>query len=132
MLHWLPAPLLGVICALTLLINTVFWCVPVYCLILIKLITPRGRMRSTISRGIAWNAQLWAMVNICLTNVLIRIKWDVRMNAEIDHGNQYLVCANHQSRHDILMLMVAFGRTASSIQFFRSEEHTSELQYLMI
>src|SRR3546814_14255094 len=41
MLHWLPAPLLGVICALTLLINTVFWCVPVYCLILIKLITPK-------------------------------------------------------------------------------------------
>ncbi|HEY9546851.1 MAG TPA: acyltransferase [Solimonas sp.] len=122
MLHWLPAPLLGVICALTLLINTVFWCVPVYCLILIKLITPRGRMRSTISRGIAWNAQRWAMVNICLTNVLMRIKWDVRMNAEIDPGNQYLVCANHQSWNDILLLMGAFGRKAPFFKFFLKRE----------
>src|SRR3546814_6369928 len=87
-------------------------------------------MRSTISRGIAWNAQRWAMVNICLTNVLMRIKWDVRMNAEIDPGNQYLVCANHQSWNDILLLMGAFGRKAPFFKF-RSEEHTSELQSLM-
>src|SRR3546814_8698377 len=94
-------------------------------------------MRSTISRGIAWNAQRWAMVNICLTNVLMRIKWDVRMNAEIDPGNQYLVCANHQSWNDIMLLMGAFGRKAPFFKFFlkreliRSEEHTSELQSLM-
>lgn len=122
MLNRLFAPVLGVISALLLLINTLFWCVPVYCLILIKLITPKGPARSLVSRGVAWNAQRWAMVNIVLTNILMRIKWDVRLNAEIDPKGQYLVCANHQSWNDILLLMGAFGRKAPFFKFFLKRE----------
>ena len=55
MFHWLPAPLLGVISALALLINTLIWCVPVYALIFVKLMTPKGPLRGALSRAIAWS-----------------------------------------------------------------------------
>ncbi len=40
MLTFLPAPILGAIMAVLLLINTVFWVIPVYTVVLIKLVTP--------------------------------------------------------------------------------------------
>jgi len=122
MLHWLPAPLLGVISALALLINTLIWCVPVYTLILIKLLTPKGRARSALSRAIAWSAQRWALIDIWMTDSLMRIRWDIRMNASVDPQGQYLVCANHQTWNDILVLMRAFGRRAPFFKFFLKRE----------
>lgn len=122
MLHWLPAPLLGVFSALFLVLNTLFWIVPVYSLILLKMLTPKGRLREALSRGVAWSAQHWALFNVWMTDFAMRIRWDIRMHATIDPKGQYLVCANHQTWNDILVLIKAFGRRAPFFKFFLKQE----------
>lgn len=123
MFHWLPAPLLGVLASLLLILNTSLWVWPVYILILLKLLTPKGsRARDVLSRGVAWSAQHWALVNVWMTDFVMRISWDIRMHAKVDPRGQYLVCANHQTWNDILVLMKAFGRRAPFFKFFLKQE----------
>ncbi len=122
MSKWFPAPLLGVTTALLLIINTAVWCTPLYVLALIKLAAPKGSARDALSRGISWCAQNWASVNLAVTDLLMQIRWDIRMNAQIDPRGQYLVCANHQTWNDILVVMRAFGRSAPFFKFFLKRE----------
>ncbi|MGH8447238.1 MAG: acyltransferase, partial [Solimonas sp.] len=75
MLYWLPAPLIGVIATLLLVLNTLFWVVPVYLLILVKVVTPKGRLRDAVSRGVAWSAQRWAVVDVKMTDAVMRVRW---------------------------------------------------------
>ncbi|MGH8555450.1 MAG: acyltransferase, partial [Gammaproteobacteria bacterium] len=76
MLHRLPAPIHGVIMSLLLILNTVFWAIPVYLMILVKLVTPKGRLRDAVSQVVARLAQTWATVNSLLAQVFLRIEWD--------------------------------------------------------
>ena len=82
MLGFLPAPVRGVIMALLLIVNTLFWAVPVYVMIFVKLLTPRGPVRDGVSRITAALAQHWAMVNVWLVDTLLPMRWDLRIDAE--------------------------------------------------
>lgn len=122
MLHWLPGPILGVIMALLLLLNTVFWVTQLYILVIIKLLIPVKALRDPLSRLIAWVAQTWAMCNTLVARALMRIEYDNRLPAQLDPKGQYLACANHQSWNDIFMLMQAFGYKAPFFKFFLKQE----------
>lgn len=122
MIHWLPGPIHGVIMATLLLLNTLFWIVPVYLLIIVKLILPRGRLFDQVSRLVAFLAQTWAMCNTLLARAFMRIEWDIRLPAGLDPRGQYLACANHQSWNDIFVLMRAFGYQAPFFKFFLKQE----------
>lgn len=121
MLHVLPAPVLGAFMLTLLIVNTLVWAVPVYAAILLKLLS-WGRGRDLISRLTAWLAQNWAAVNAFLVNLFLRIDWDVRIDTELNPKGQYLVCANHQSWNDIVVLMTAIGRKAPFFKFFIKQE----------
>lgn len=121
MLHFLPAPVLGAFMLTLLVVNTLIWAVPVYAGILLKLLT-WGRGRDWVSRLTAWLAQNWAAVNAFLVNLCLRIDWDVRIDTRLDPKGQYLVCANHQSWNDIVVLMTAIGRKAPFFKFFIKQE----------
>lgn len=118
----LPAPLLGVFSGLLFAINTVFWATPLYLLVIVKLLTPKGPLRDRVSRGVAWLAQSWAIVNVWLTETLLPIQWDIRMHAQVNRQGQYLVCANHQTWNDIMALIMAFGRGAPFFKFFLKQQ----------
>jgi len=122
MLHFLPAPLLGMVMALLLCANTLFWMVPVYAATLLKLLSPRGRIRDRVSEWVAWGAQTWASVNVLLADHLLRIRWDIRGVEKLNRRGQYLVCSNHQSWNDIFSLMRAFDRRAPFFKFFIKQE----------
>jgi len=122
MLHFLPAPLLGTVMTLLLCLNTLFWCVPVYAATLLKLLSPKGRIRDRVSEWVAWGAQTWASVNVFLTNRLLRVRWDIRGVEMLSRRGQYLVCSNHQSWNDIFSLMYAFDRRAPFFKFFIKQE----------
>ena len=122
MLGFLPAPVRGVIMALLLIVNTLFWAVPVYVMIFVKLLTPRGPVRDGVSRITAALAQHWAMVNVWLVDTLLPMRWDLRIDAETSPQGQYLVCANHQTWNDILVLIKTFGRKAPFFKFFIKQE----------
>lgn len=122
MFHRLPAPLHGVLTALLLIANTLFWVTPVYLAILLKLVTPKGRARDALSRLTAWLAQTWALCNATMGRLFMRTHWDIRIHASLDPDGQYLVCCNHQTWNDIFVLMTAFGRKAPFFKFFLKQE----------
>lgn len=122
MLHFVPAPLLGALMMAMLIVNTVFWAIPVYAVVLVKLVTPKGAPRDTLARLAAWLAQTWAVVNVAMVDLLMRVDWDIHVDAELNPRGQYLVCANHQSWNDIFVLMKAFGRKAPFFKFFLKQE----------
>jgi len=121
MLQWLPAPILGTVTSFFLLLNLLAWMVPVYTLILIKILT-RGRARDRVSRWIANAAQQWAAVNVWIWSTLLDIEWHVRGVQDLDPEGQYLVVSNHQSWNDIPVLMKAFDRRAPFFKFFLKQE----------
>lgn len=123
MLRILPGPLQGVIMALLLVLNTLFWAVPLFALVLLKLLTPpRGQLRSRMSRAVAWVAQRWAMMNTVFGGTLLDYTIDARIDADLHPDGQYLVCANHQTWNDIFVLMATFGRRAPFFKFFLKQE----------
>ncbi|HEY1077080.1 MAG TPA: acyltransferase [Fontimonas sp.] len=121
MLQFLPAPLIGAVMMILLIVNTVFWATPLYVMILVKLVT-RGAWRDLASRAAAALAQNWATVNAWLVGVFLKIHWDIRIDVPLDPSAQYLVSANHQSWNDIVVLMKAFGRKAPFFKFFIKQE----------
>jgi 1-acyl-sn-glycerol-3-phosphate acyltransferase len=123
MLTFLPAPVVGATLFLLLVLNTLVWAVPVYAAIFLKVLTPVGsRVRDAVSRLVAWLAQQWASVNVVMIDALLRIEWDLRIDAQFHAKGQYLVCSNHQSWNDILVLIKAFGRRAPFFKFFIKQE----------
>ena len=122
MLTMLPAPMTGAIVALLFIVNTVLWAIPVYACIVVKVITPSGQPRDAVSRLAAWLAQWWAQVNVWMADVLLRIDWDLRVDAQLSRQGQYLVCSNHQTWNDIFVLMKTFGRRAPFFKFFIKQE----------
>lgn len=123
MLHPLPGLIQGVIMGLLLAANTVFWAIPIYMLVLLKLLTPGGsKLRDLIAHGAAQLAQNWAATNTRLSALLQRVEWDIRISAHLDPKGQYLVCSNHQTWNDIFVLMRAFGRRAPFFKFFLKEQ----------
>lgn len=122
MLYWLPAPLLGAIVALLLIANTIFWVIPIYVLVLVKLVLPFQFIRVPLSRFMSFLAQTWAFMNSNFSRLFLRIEWDVRLPANLDPKGQYLACSNHQSWNDIFCLMYAFGYKAPFFKFFLKQE----------
>jgi len=122
MLTFLPAPVVGAIMSVVLILHTLLWATLVYVAIFLKLLAPEGRARDAASRLTAWLAQQWAVLNTVYVGALLKIDWDVRIEAELSPKGQYLVCANHQSWNDIFVLMQAFGRRAPFFKFFIKQE----------
>jgi 1-acyl-sn-glycerol-3-phosphate acyltransferase len=118
----LRGPLLGLVMFALLLANTLFWAVPVYASIALKLILPRRAWRERAGTWVAHYAQRWALTNVALGDRLIGIEWDVRLPERLDPRGKYLVIANHQSWNDIYALVRAFGRRTPFFKFFLKKE----------
>jgi 1-acyl-sn-glycerol-3-phosphate acyltransferase len=122
MLSRLPAPLAASITFVLFVVNLVFWAIPVYLTIFVKILTPPGAMRDRVSRLVAWLAQQWAQCNVVLYENLMDVRWEIRIDAELSPHGQYLVCSNHQTWNDIYVLMRTFGRRAPFFKFFIKQE----------
>lgn len=114
--------LLGVTMFLLLVVNTLFWAIPAYLSIFLKLVLPRRAWRARAGGWVTYFAQRWALTNTALGDRLIGVEWDVRLPEQLDPQGQYLVIANHQSWNDIYVLMRAFGRRTPFFKFFLKKE----------
>lgn len=124
MLRKLPAPITGTVTAALLLLNIIVWLLPVYAMIIFKLLT-WGRVRRVISLWLANMAQVWAEINVWIWDTMLAIEWDirgVRDLRDLRRDGQYLVLSNHQSWNDIAVLMKVFGRRAPFFRFFIKQE----------
>lgn len=122
MLQFLPAPVTGAIMGLMLIVNTVFWCIPLYCFAILKLISPIRGLRDVMSRGAAACAQNWSSVNVAFVALMLPTKWDIRGVETLNRKGQYLACSNHQTWNDIFTVMKAFDGHAPFFKFFLKQE----------
>ncbi len=122
MFQVLRGPVLGTVMSLLLLINTILWAIPVYVIIVLKLLAPTRSIRDALSRGMAGLAQGWGASNVWLGDTLLGIRWDIRISAELKRDAQYLICSNHQTWNDIYVLLKTFGHKAPFFRFFLKKQ----------
>ncbi len=122
MLSFLPAPVRGVIAAVLLAINTVFWCVLLYIPALLKLLIPIKPWRVACTRLIIMISEAWAACNTGWMKLTQPTRWDVEGADKLRRQGWYLVLSNHQSWVDILAMQRVFNRRAPFLKFFLKKE----------
>lgn len=122
MLSFLPAPLLGVIASLLLLLNIVFW-VPILVMVaVIKLLLPFNPVRLWLDPILLRIAEAWIAGNSGWMRLTQAMDWQVSGLADVSPRQWYLVVCNHQSWVDILVLQHVLNRRIPLLKFFLKKE----------
>ncbi|WP_027714977.1 acyltransferase [Desulfuromonas sp. TF] len=122
MLHFLPPILLAGLSLLLYLINTIFWCLPVYALALLKVIFPLQVFQRICARAMTGLAQGWVWGLRVVIRLTQKIEWDVRGKEGLRREGWYLLVCNHQSWVDIIVLQQFFHGRIPSLKFFVKKE----------
>lgn len=122
MLHFLPAPLIGVIAITLLIVNTLFWCLLLYLLAILKLILPIPAWRRTLTKAMIWFAENWIRGNSAWMWLTQRTDWQVSGLDGLQYDGWYLVISNHQSWVDIFVLQHLLNRRIPFLKFFLKQE----------
>ncbi|MCG8519322.1 MAG: acyltransferase [Pseudomonadales bacterium] len=122
MLSFLPAPVIGVINALLLGLNTLFWCLLLYIPAVLKLIVPIHGFRVLCTRLIIWISESWVACNTGWMKLTHATDWRISGADQLQREGWYLVLCNHQSWVDILAMQRVFNRQAPFLKFFLKKE----------
>lgn len=122
MLSFLPSPLRGVLGLAGIALNTVFWCIPLYAITLLKIILPIPALRRRLTGILTALAENWIGVNNTLLALLHRVEWDIRGLEGLQRDQWYLVISNHVSGADIPILQRLFHRRIPFLRFFLKQE----------
>lgn len=122
MLRLLPAPVHGAIGLIALALNTLFWAFPLFCVALIKLLTPVPTLRRRLSVLLTKIAENWIGVNSWLMAISQRAPWQITGMEGLRRDGYYLICCNHNSWVDIPILQRVFHRRIPFLRFFLKQE----------
>lgn len=122
MLSFLPAPLIGVVAAALLAINTLFWSLLLYIPVVFKLVIPHQGFRVLCTRLIIWVAEAWVACNTGWMKLTQQTRWQVDGVENLQRQGWYLVLANHQSWVDIIAMQRVFNRRAPFLKFFLKQQ----------
>ena len=118
MLHILPSPVRGALALSLYILNTLFWCTPLFLLAFAKAAVPIDSWTRGCSRVLNAIAENWIWVNTQIQNLTVNTLWDVKGVMTLERSQWYLVIANHQSWVDILVLQRIFHRKIPFLKFF--------------
>ncbi|MBA3057977.1 MAG: acyltransferase [Gammaproteobacteria bacterium] len=122
MLNFLPAPLVGLIASLLMVLNALFW-VPILLLVsFVKLLIPIKAVRLLIDPILLHIAEAWIAGNSGWMRLTQRTTWDVQGIEGLNYRSWYLVNCNHQSWVDILVLQHLFNRRIPLLKFFLKQQ----------
>ena len=122
MLHFLPAPLVGAIASLLMLLNILLW-VPILLLVsLIKLLLPLKKVRLLVDPLLLRIAEAWIAGNSGWMRLTQALDWRVSGIENLSPHQWYLVVCNHQSWVDILVLQHVLNRRIPLLKFFLKKE----------
>lgn len=102
----------GAIVLLVVSINSIVLTTIIFVLSLFKLIAPRGIVRNTLTHWLSSLGELWVSINKFTASFYRGMEWDIQLPEGISHKGRYLVCSNHQSAVDILVLQHCLNRRA--------------------
>ena len=118
MLFFLPPGLRGALACLLLALNTLFWCMPLFALALLKLVLPFAPVRRRIDPLLNAIAGAWIACNGAWMNLTQRTAWDVQGVQGLRYADWYLVNCNHRSWVDIFVLQRVLNRRIPLLKFF--------------
>lgn len=122
MLHFLPAPLRGVLAALLILLNTLILFPILLVFAITKLIIPFASVRKACTLVLNRIAWIWIGFNNGLVNLLHRVEWDVRGIDSLDDKQWYFVTCNHQTWADIPAIQYVLNDRIPLLKFFLKKE----------
>jgi 1-acyl-sn-glycerol-3-phosphate acyltransferase len=122
MLTFLPGPVRGVLSLLIYTINTIFWCLLLFAVALLKFLVPWRPWRRVCDLVLTWIANNWILFNNLNLRLTNPIRWDAQGLEGLSTKQWYLVVANHQSWVDILVLQKVFFRRIPFLKFFLKKE----------
>ncbi len=112
----------GAVAFVLLAINTVFWCLLLFALALVKLALPFEPVRHRLDRLLNAVATAWIACNTGWMRLTQPTRWDVEGAAALAPGGWYLVNSNHQSWVDIFVLQRVLSRRIPLLKFFLKQE----------
>ena len=122
MLSILPGAIRGSLSLILYIFNTVFWCLPLFVMVLAKGAIPSESWRRKCSRVLNAIAENWIWVNNQNQKLVGNTSWEVQGVDTMERSEWYLVLANHQSWVDILVLQRIFHRKIPFLKFFIKKE----------
>jgi 1-acyl-sn-glycerol-3-phosphate acyltransferase len=122
MLNFLPAPLVGVIATVLLVLNVLFWVPILLFFAALKLVIPIAAVRRRLAPVLLFIAEAWISCNSAWMALTQRTAWDVQGIEGLDDRSWYLVNCNHQSWVDILVLQHLFNRRIPLLKFFLKQQ----------
>lgn len=122
MLYFLPNTVLGILAAILLAFNILFWCTLLLGTALIKAMLPFKPLRKIFDPIITKVAEIWVSGNSGWMKLTQGTKWDIEGLGKLDYKGWYLVNANHQSWVDILILQRVFNGKIPLLKFFLKQE----------
>jgi 1-acyl-sn-glycerol-3-phosphate acyltransferase len=115
------ASLRGTLTMALIVLNLLFWAVPLYLVAFLKLL-PVQSLRIRCDRALVHIARNWISGNNLVFRLTQDIHWDVEGVDALTRRDWYLVVCNHQSWVDILVLQCVFNRRIPFLKFFLKKQ----------
>lgn len=122
MLHFLPAPLVGIIASALMLLNILLWVPLLLMTAMIKLVLPFKRVRLVVDPLLLRIAEAWIAGNSGWMRLTQALQWEVSGLQDLSPRQWYLVICNHQSWVDILVLQHVLNRRIPLLKFFLKKQ----------
>lgn len=116
-------PLLkGIVSSLLLLIVTLLWSIPLFALILLKLVAPGQRAKQLVLQGLNGVALNWIGANLWWMRHWLKPQLDITIPEGLSPRQWWLVISNHRSWTDIFVLQFALHRRIPMPRFFLKQQ----------
>ncbi len=90
---------------LQVIVYTVACCLPIYGLIVLKVLSPRWEWRRSLTEVMLRITELWGLGTVRLFDFWLPTQWEIDLPEGLDRNGSYLVIANHQSWVDIIVVL---------------------------
>lgn len=108
--------------AVLFLFNTLFWSLMLYPLIFLRALIPTNSVRQFCNKTLLKIGESWISWNDKNMAWTQDIEWDIRIEASLKYDESYMVCVNHQSWMDIVVLQHVLNRKIPFLRFFLKQE----------
>jgi len=122
MLRFLPPPARGALALTLILLNTIFWCAPLYTITLARLLVPNAGWRRACGHASVWIGETWIAGNNLIFRITQKTRWETSGVDGLRRDDWYFITANHQSWVDIFVLQRALNRRTPFLRFFIKQE----------
>jgi len=122
MLTTLVGALRGVVIVIFLVVNTLFWAVPVYITAFFKLILPFRTPRKCLDTILNFLCYAWIYCINGFIGLMKQVEYDVSGLEDLRLHEWYLVISNHQTMVDIFVLQKIFHGRIPFLKYFLKQE----------